>query len=713
MYNGFLQLGGTEIINSARTQAYVEKNMPGFQLRDCIDSEGLQEALGDLAYESPLVDDAPWMDHASPATMRFYGLYPLEIQGMNDSTASAEVIESITAGGAVGRSRSGTRQIRVRGLLIAHDDSALDAGMEWLKAALVSSSCGGHNGGSCGGAGLCYYNARPQIVTCYEDNYTGKTTTNAGSLSAASSPAILQLPPTAAMFRTEFKFAARDSMLVRWGAMSETSQDVLEEHGEIVSQRTNVVTNPSFHTNLAGWSVVSGAPGFTRVGAGGSDGGAYAAVTAGGSLPGVIRTATLSAAFGANIISFSMKSPNKWGVVARLRSSSDDSILASYLINTTQAWQRYSFTSGFGRNVYLTFEVGPTGIFHLDQVLLEAGAVLLPYFDARSNAQLVMDAYRSKQLPVEYENHWMGAADASASRMTWLGKYTEEWCEPRWRPFIGVRNSSVDTSTITYDYRREIPGEEQAAPYERYLHGVSQAIGPKVIRTYKPRTGAMQEVDFTLVSELPYVFSSSRFIAESDPDLALPWTDVVCTEEEITPIVDPDCPPLMQPPRPPAIANPCIDDPTLWKRTWVEVPETEVSTWADMVPIVIFNTRASATRQVRVRVFPNPFKFPIDDPTGEEDNYSPVDPCSWCSEFIISYIPPHTEMTIDGTTETAFAAVDGAAQQAVSNLLYGTGGVPMTWPVLTCGIPYAISIDTPLEEDAELQISFSLARRSG
>lgn len=45
-YEGYLELGGTEIINAARTEAYVGSLMPTFGLKGCQDCTGLTEALG-------------------------------------------------------------------------------------------------------------------------------------------------------------------------------------------------------------------------------------------------------------------------------------------------------------------------------------------------------------------------------------------------------------------------------------------------------------------------------------------------------------------------------------------------------------------------------------------------------------------------------------------------------------------------------------------
>lgn len=116
-----------------------------------------------------------------------------------------------------------------------------------------------------------------------------------------------------------------------------------------------------------------------------------------------------------------------------------------------------------------------------------------------------------------------------------------------------------------------------------------------------------------------------------------------------------------------------------------------------MLPTIVLNTLAAGTRQVRIRFTPNPFGYPVDK----------IDPCGYCSEFILSYLPPNAELTIDGLTRSAFASVAGGDAQPASQLLYGTDGVPMTWPELSCGIDYVMTVDIPAAQP-DIAISLSL-----
>lgn len=156
---------------------------------------------------------------------------------------------------------------------------------------------------------------------------------------------------------------------------------------------------------------------------------------------------------------------------------------------------------------------------------------------------------------------------------------------------------------------------------------------------------------------------------------------------ESDPLADPDCPPVPGAPRPPQIDTSCIDSVGTWRRYWVVIPESEVFDWLAVVPTLTIATGGFAARQVRVRFYPNPDGVP---PATTLD--LPVE-----SEQIISYMPANTVFTLDGVSESAWASVNGADDVPADHLLYGANGEPATWPVLSCGDAYLISIDVPLD----------------
>ena len=171
-------------------------------------------------------------------------------------------------------------------------------------------------------------------------------------------------------------------------------------------------------------------------------------------------------------------------------------------------------------------------------------------------------------------------------------------------------------------------------------------------------------------------------------------------------LIDPDCPPVPLPPRPPIISDPCITDVGLWRRYYAMIPASEISDWLDVLPTFELRTYTLAERQVRIRIYPNPFNYPIPQ----------VDTANWCAEQIVSYIPATSVMTLDGELQRTFASVSGGPTVAADHLLYGTGGTPATWPVLSCGMSYMVSFDTPVGGDApppgNLTTTVTLTRRT-
>lgn len=158
-------------------------------------------------------------------------------------------------------------------------------------------------------------------------------------------------------------------------------------------------------------------------------------------------------------------------------------------------------------------------------------------------------------------------------------------------------------------------------------------------------------------------------------------------QPELDPLLDPDCPPIPVAPLPPAIETSCIDEIGTWRRYWAVIPEEEVFDWLAVVPTLTITTATVAARQVRVRFYQNPDNLPPSEAMGLVAE----------SEQVITYIPPRTVITLDGVSERVWASVNGAEDVSADHLLVGTGGVPASWPVLSCGDAYLVSFDVPLD----------------
>lgn len=175
---------------------------------------------------------------------------------------------------------------------------------------------------------------------------------------------------------------------------------------------------------------------------------------------------------------------------------------------------------------------------------------------------------------------------------------------------------------------------------------------------------------------MTYEWSGTANASTSNALLAIPDTP--------GPIVDPDCPPIPDPPRPPLIDLSCTDEPTTWRRYVVDVSEDLVPIWQDAVAVLRFQTGASAVRQLRVRFYPNPLGSPL----------AALNPCEFCGELAISYIPPNSQMTVDGVRKwVTVTNLATGAEQSANQLLTGSDGGPAAWPLLGCGTAYTLVID--------------------
>lgn len=207
------------------------------------------------------------------------------------------------------------------------------------------------------------------------------------------------------------------------------------------------------------------------------------------------------------------------------------------------------------------------------------------------------------------------------------------------------------------------------------------------------QTGTLVDVDgFMLVDGArlgEYFDGSTRFGTWS----GTPFASTSTYRRTGTPlVVDPDCVPIPAPPRPPEIVNECIEVPDRWRRYFATIPAqvTAASPWS--LPTVSITSGAVAVRGVRLRMVANPMQLPVEM----------LDPCSFCGEFIVTYLPANTTLTLDVAGRAATMSVDGDEPVSAMHLMYGSGGAPVVWPVLTCGIEYVALIDVDVDTPGAL-----------
>jgi hypothetical protein len=190
------------------------------------------------------------------------------------------------------------------------------------------------------------------------------------------------------------------------------------------------------------------------------------------------------------------------------------------------------------------------------------------------------------------------------------------------------------------------------------------------------------------------------------------WDDVPFTspsfredvpQAEQNPLQDPNCDPLPIPPSAPVIEDDCIVPIGSWRRTWYTVDAGLVPEHLVAAPTVTLQTFGESESQVRIRWYANP------DCTAPLD----FDASEWQFEQVVSWVPANTTMTLDGVARRVWAEVPtGSAPIAADSLVRGTGGVPATWPLLTCGSCWLISLDTaPTTTPGNLVVSAGITVR--
>ncbi|AWN07742.1 minor tail protein [Microbacterium phage Hendrix] len=162
-YEGYVAFGGNEVVNNERARGYAQTaECPMFWLKDDPD-QGLAPALGDIPYVYSDITASPWYDSTiDEISRRFFGVYGLEVRGVEDSTRTATVTESIDDGGVIGRPRSSTRNVTVRALLLGKGRDAIEYGMSWMAMQLDADACG-QVSRDCGVATMDVFSTAPPV----------------------------------------------------------------------------------------------------------------------------------------------------------------------------------------------------------------------------------------------------------------------------------------------------------------------------------------------------------------------------------------------------------------------------------------------------------------------------------------------------------------------------------------------------------------------
>src|ERR1044072_4534225 len=135
-WSGYLTFDGPDIANGQRTEAYVGTHNDWFTpLWDKNDLHEVLETLG--PYTDPVSDAVSWYDPEVPASKDFWGFYPSDFVGFENSSRTSQATENAADGGSPGRLRHATHAVVCSGALLGATAEAVDYGMTWLRRALI------------------------------------------------------------------------------------------------------------------------------------------------------------------------------------------------------------------------------------------------------------------------------------------------------------------------------------------------------------------------------------------------------------------------------------------------------------------------------------------------------------------------------------------------------------------------------------------------
>ena len=235
--------------------------------------------------------------------------------------------------------------------------------------------------------------------------------------------------------------------------------------------------------------------------------------------------------------------------------------------------------------------------------------------------------------------------------------------------------------------------------FKRNLRKVVFNNGPTV--TSKRNTsdgGAVWTVSFTGVAGSPYEFgeekpvvtgflSANTVFASGVTAIETPYlfTEFDCAVQVYSPVYDPLCPAIVVPPDPPSVPLGCYTPPRNCFRRTVNIPNTMIPLWSDAVPLIKVNAVDADVRNLRLRFYADV----------NHDGLIEDDPCAYCGDIVISYIPEGGTMVFDASDQVVYVEAPGGFRRRADNLVFATDGTPFQWPTLSCGFAYIVAFDLP------------------
>lgn len=234
---------------------------------------------------------------------------------------------------------------------------------------------------------------------------------------------------------------------------------------------------------------------------------------------------------------------------------------------------------------------------------------------------------------------------------------------------------------------------QRASDFFRRMQGVGVIDGPNVIsckgNSCGCGCGSLLEVEFTLQSESPYLYSVGEVLLNQgslatcdSASCDVNW--VVCADGESSPWC-------------PHPASSCADDPLYPLPALPPVPASSVPQGPGGVPlqsdrlcIAVNSVRAWGDSTLNIDIFAGSIKAMrnitiqiYNNPTGLLCSDASFDDCTPCSTVTVSYVPLGGTLHFSGEDRTVTVECNGISQTAFQSVS-SPSGAEFAWPDLSC-----------------------------
>ena len=282
--------------------------------------------------------------------------------------------------------------------------------------------------------------------------------------------------------------------------------------------------------------------------------------------------------------------------------------------------------------------------------------------------------------------------------MAWLDSRLEAGRED------GCRNG------VTLSWYQSCPRQGQdPQEYERELRDARVVSGPSVVSEQENCNLHIRTVDFTIVSEKPYIHGPEipqvvftggahevRRTGVSVTDES--WMKATCSAGslEVVPIHDPTNP---LPPPPPFVDGGGSTPSRAYNHhTVVTLPQGMAPEWGQASPRIRIQPRSGSVRDVRVRII---------EATTPSMTPQTTDPCALTGEFFISYIPSGHYVDVDASTRRISGGLVSTGEpRSASHLVHSSiDGKFFEYPTINGKNRHIIYVDSSAPVGVSVHVS--------